>query len=101
MSNSKERGPKYSIAYDGRYIMLPGSADGAQLQSTNSKTPHYWRINLYSSFCTIMDYSKQELLVNASGLTRENNTKIVGTSSTGSAPENAKIVFYTEAAPNN
>ena len=101
VSNSKDRGPMYSIAYDGTYIMLPGSAEGAQLQSTTSSTPHDWRINRYSSFCTIRDYSNQKLLVNASGKTSAGNTKIIGSSSTGSAPDNAKIAFFTEAVSNN
>ena len=97
VSNSKDRGPMYSIAYDGTYIMLPGSAEGKQLQSTTSSTPHYWRINRYSSFCTIRDYSNQKLIVSASGKTSAGNTKIIASSSTGSAPDNAKIAFLTEA----
>jgi len=97
LNNSEERGPMYSIAYDKNYIMLPGSVDGEQLKSTSSSTPHYWRINMYSEFCTIRDYSNQKLLVNASGKTSKGNTKIIGSSSTGSAPDNGKIVFFTEA----
>ncbi len=96
VSNSEDRGPKYSIGYDGTYIMLPGSADGAQLQSTTSSTPHYWRINMYSDFGTIRDYGNQKLLVKASGKTRNGDTKIVGAASTGSAPDNGKIEFYKE-----
>lgn len=91
-------GPKYSIGYDGTYIMLPGSADGAQLQSTTSKTPHYWRIDMDSSYCTIKDYSKQELIVNASGTTGKGNTKVVGSSSANAGSDNAKITVYTEAS---
>ncbi len=101
VSNSDEKGPKYSIAYNGTYIMLPGSAQGAQLQSTTSKTPHYWRIDMNSDFCTIRDYKKQEQIVNASGESSDNGTKIIGWSSTGSTPDNAKIVFFTEAVSNN
>ncbi len=101
VKNSKDLGPMYSIAYDGTYIMLPGSVDGEQLQSTNSTTPHYWRINRYSSFCTISDYSNQKLIVNASGKTRKGETKIIGSSYTGSVPDNAKIAFFTEAVSNN
>jgi len=99
--NNKDRGPMYSIAYDGTYIMLPGSLEGAQLQSTTSATPHYWRINKYSSFITIRDYKNQKLIVNANGNKSNNNTKIIGWSSTGSAPDNAKVVLYTEAVSNN
>lgn len=101
ISNGKDRGPMYSIAYDGTYIMLPGSLAGKQLESTTSSTPHYWRINRYPSFCTIRDYKNQKLLVNASGKTSAGNTKIIGSSSTGSAPDNAKIAFFTEAVSNN
>ena len=101
VSNDEERGPKYSIAYEGTYIMLPGSAEGAQLQSTTSSTPHYWRINRYSTFLTIRDYSNQKLLVKASGKTSKGETKIIGSTSTGSAPDNGKITFLTVAGSKN
>lgn len=100
-SNSQDSGPKYSIAYAGTYIMLGGSLDGKQLESTTSSTPHYWRINRYSSFCTIRDYKNQKLIVKASGKTRTGNTTVIGSISTGSAPDNAKITFLTEAVSNN
>jgi len=93
-------GPKYSIGYNGTYIMLPGSVDGEQLKSTTSKTPHYWSIDMNSSYCTIMDYSKQDLVVNASGTTSKGNTKIVGSSSAKSTSANAKIELFVEAASN-
>lgn len=96
-----DRGPKYSIGYDGTYIMLPGSAAGEQLQSTTSKTPHYWRINRYSSFSTIRDYNNQKLIVNAGGKTIYGGTSIIGSSVTGSAPDNAKITFLVEAGKGN
>lgn len=99
-SKSEAGGSKYSIGYEGTYIMLPGSAEGAQLQSTASKTPHYWRIDMDSSYCTIRDYSKQELIVNASGKSSANGTKIIGWSSTGSTPDNAKIALFAEASSN-
>jgi hypothetical protein len=90
-------GAKYSIGYEGTYIMLPGSVDGEQLKSTTSKTPHYWSIDMDSSYCTIKDYSKQNLIVNASGTTSKGNTKIVGSSSANAGSGNAKITVYTEA----
>lgn len=86
---SDDRGPAYTIAYDGIYICQPSSKDGAQLQS--SRIPHMWRINKYSSFLTIRDYGNQKLIVNASGEKNSNGTKVIVWSSTGSAPENAKI----------
>ena len=98
VSDSEERGPKYSIGYDGTYIMLPGSVEGEQLQSTTSKTPHPWRINRYSSFCTIRDYDNQKLLVVAEGSTGGGNTTVIGKSAQGSAPDNGKITFFVEAA---
>lgn len=101
VENDKDRGPKYSIAYDGTYIMLPGSLEGVQLQSTTSKTPHYWRINKYKSYITIRDYKNQKLMVNASGNKKSNNTLITGWTYTGSAPDHAKIVLYTEAVKDN
>jgi hypothetical protein len=101
VDNDKDSGPKYSIAYDGTYIMLPGSLEGVQLQSTTSATPHYWRINKYKSFITIRDYKNQKLMVNASGNKKSNNTLITGWTYTGSAPDHAKIVLYTEAVKDN
>lgn len=97
INNSKERGPEYSIGYDGTYIMLPGSAEGAQLQSTTSSKHHPWRINLYSDFGTIRDYSNQKLIVNAKGESKANGTLIIGWTSTGAAPAHAKITFLVEA----
>ncbi|MDD3386841.1 MAG: bacterial Ig-like domain-containing protein, partial [Candidatus Pacebacteria bacterium] len=97
-SDSEERGPQYSIGYDGTYIMLPGSVEGEQLQSTTSKNPHPWRINRYSSFCTIRDYDNQKLLVVAEGSTGGGNTTVIGKSSQGSAPDNGKIVFFREVS---
>lgn len=88
-------GAKYSIGYEGTYIMLPGSVDGEQLKSTTSKTPHYWSIDMESDYCTIKDYSKQEMIVNASGTTSKGNTKIVGSSSANAGSVNAKITVYT------
>ncbi|MDD2190413.1 MAG: hypothetical protein PHS11_06070 [Eubacteriales bacterium] len=99
-SKSEAGGPKYSIGYDGTYIMLPGSADGAQLQSTTSKTPHYWRIDTESSYCTVRDYSKQELIVNAGGTTSKGNTKVIGSSSAKPTSANAKIELFTEGSIN-
>ena len=93
-------GPKYSIGYNGTYIMLPGSVDGEQLKSTTSSTPHYWSIDMESDYCTIMDYSKQSLIVNASGTTSKGNTKIIGSSSAGSTSSNAKITLFTETSSN-
>ena len=88
---SEDRGPMYTISYDGTYICQPSSNDGAQLKSSN--VAHAWRINKYSSFCTIRDYGKQKLIVNASGQKSANGTKVIVWSSTGSAPGNAKITF--------
>ncbi len=99
ISNDDDRGPKYSIAYDGRYIMLPGSVEGKQLVSTASSQPHYWRINMYSSYGTIRDYLKQKLVVNASGKSSANGTLIIGWTHTD-VPDNAKITFWTEDTQN-
>lgn len=100
VSDSEDRGPKYSIGYDGTYIVLPGSVDGEQLQSTTSSTPHYFRINRYDSFCTIRDYDNQKLLVTSGGSTGGGNTIVIGKSSQGSAPDNGKITFFVEASKN-
>lgn len=95
LNYSDDKGPMYSISYDGTYIGQPSSTDGNQLQS--SLVPHMWRINKYSSFCTIRDYGKQKLTVNASGEKSSNGTKVIVWSSTGSVPENAKINFIDAA----
>ncbi len=87
----EDRGPMYTISYDGNYIGQPSSKDGAQLQS--SSVAHGWRINKYSSFCTIRDYGKQKLAVNASGEKSANGTKVIVWSHTGTAPKHAKVVF--------
>jgi len=91
---SEDRGPQYTIAYDGIYICQPSSQNGDQLRSSN--IPHMWRINQYSSFCTIRDYGNQKLIVNASGQKSTNGTKVTVWSSTGSAPDNAKITFIKD-----
>lgn len=87
-----DRGPMYYVmTEDGEYIMQPSSEKGAQLAT--SHVPHPWRINKYSSFCTIRDYGNQKMLVNASGKKNSNGTKITIWTYTGSAPDNAKLVF--------
>lgn len=88
---SKDRGPAYTISYDGINIGQPSSKDGAQLQT--AALTHIWRINKYKSFCTIRDYGNQKLIVNASGEKNANGTKVIVWSKTGSAPEHAKIKF--------
>lgn len=88
----KDRGPKYVIMTEGgQYLAQGSSKDGDQLIVSN--TAHAWRINKYSKFCTIRDYGKQQLAVNASGQKSSNGTKIIVWSHTGSAPENAKLTF--------
>jgi hypothetical protein len=87
-----DRGPMYHVmTEDGEFIAQPSSSSGDQL--ITSHVPHVWRINKYSSFCTIRDYGNQKLLVNASGQKSSNGTNIIVWSSTGSAPDNAKVVF--------
>lgn len=88
---SEERGASYFISYDGQYVIQPTTKDGAQLMLLNA--PLLWRINKYTSFCTIRDYGNQKLAVNASGQQSKNGTKVIVWSHTGKAPDNAKIVF--------
>ena len=90
-NHNPDRGPMYVISYDGTYIIQPTSKNGAQLQSSNASIP--WRINKYSSFCTIRDYGSQKLIVNTSGEKSANGTKIIVWSHSGSAPEHAKVKF--------
>lgn len=88
---SDTRGPSYIISYDGLYVIQPTSKEGAQLMLLG--VPTLWRINKYTSFCTIRDYGNQKLLVNASGQQSKNGTKVIVWKHTGKAPDNAKIVF--------
>jgi hypothetical protein len=85
-----ESGAECTISYDGTYVAQSSSKDGDQLRTVNL-VPHRWRINQYSSFCTIRDYGKQQLLVNASGAKSDNGTKVTVWSYTGSAPDHGKI----------
>lgn len=97
MDYSNDRGPRYTISYDGMYVMQPSSRSGDQLQA--SIVPHMWRINKYSTFCTIRDYGNQSLLVVASGGSSANGTKVAVGSYTGSAPDRGKINFIPASAP--
>lgn len=88
----KDKGPKYYIMTEGgQYVAQGSSKDGDQLYLSNA--PHIWRINKYTGFCTIRDYGKQKLLVNASGEKSSNGTKIIVWSHSGSAPDNAKLTI--------
>lgn len=96
LSYDKDSGPKYSISYDGRGIGVQ-SISGQQLSSMY--TPN-WKISVYSGFCTIRDYTNQALLVNASDESSKNGTKVIVWTKKGSAPEHAKVTFFTpENAP--
>lgn len=88
----EKRGPMYYVmTEDGQYLAQGSSRDGDQLIVSNA--PHVWRINKYSKFSTIRDYGKQKLVVNASGQKSSNGTTIIVWSHTGSAPDNAKLIF--------
>lgn len=96
LSYDKNSGPKYSISYDGRGIGVQ-SISGQQLSSMYAPN---WKISVYSGFCTIRDYTNQALLVNASGESSNNGTKIIVWTNNGSTPEHAKVTFFTpENAP--
>jgi hypothetical protein len=84
----------YKIMYDGGYVYQPSSKDGDQLRvSLSSASAHQWRIAQYSNFCTIRDAGKQKLIVNASGQSSKNGTKVIVWSHSGSAPDHAKLSF--------
>ncbi len=102
VENDKEKGSKYTITYDGTYIVLPYAAEKQQLQTNDSVNPHYWRINTYpkSKFTTIRDYKNQKMIVNASGNSNSNGTLVIVWESTGSAPNNAKISLFKDAVSN-
>lgn len=96
VSYDKDRGPKYSIAYDGKSVGVP-SVSGVQL--TSGYAPN-WKISVYSDFCTIRDYTNQALLVSASGASSKNGTNVIVWTKKGSAPKHAKVTFFTpENAP--
>ncbi len=96
VSYDKDRGPKYSITYDGKSIAAQ-SVNGMQLQS--GYAPNL-KISVYSGFCTIRDYTNQALLVTASGASSNNGTNVIFWTKKGSAPEHGKVTFFTpEDAP--
>lgn len=96
VSYDKDRGPKYSISYDGKSIGVP-SMSGMQL--TSGYAPNL-KISVYSGFCTIRDYTNQALLVTASGGSSKNGTNVIVWTKKGSAPEHGKVTFFTpEDAP--
>ena len=84
----------YKIMYDGGYVYQASSQNGDQLEvSSSSGAPHHWRIAQYSNFYTIRDAGNQKLIVNASGNSSKNGTKVIVWGHTGSAPDNAKLTF--------
>ncbi|HHV98470.1 MAG TPA: hypothetical protein GXX36_02665 [Clostridiaceae bacterium] len=91
VSFSDEKGPQYTISYNGNFfVQYGGSKDGQQLRS-GSEYP--WRIDKYSTYCTIRDYITQKLMVVTSGAKYDNKTKIIVWTHTDSVPEHAKITF--------
>lgn len=96
VSYNKDRGPKYSITYDGKGIGVQ-SISGQQLSSWYAPN---WKISVYSGFSTIRDYTNQALLVTASGASNKNGTKVLVWTKKGSAPDHGKVTFFTpENAP--
>ncbi|PHV71296.1 hypothetical protein CS063_06290 [Sporanaerobium hydrogeniformans] len=89
VNNSADRGPEYTIIYDGRYVYMDTSCP-ASMQLHSNNVPHSWRINTYSKFSTIRDYKNQALLVNTFGGT------VFVSSISGSAPELGRIVFIKD-----
>lgn len=89
VNESADRGPEYTIMYDGRYVFMDTNCPTSmQLHSNN--VPRSWRINTYSKFSTIRDYNNQALLVNTFG------SAVFVSSISGSAPELGKIVFIKD-----
>lgn len=84
-----DRGPEYTIMYDGRYVYMDTNCPSS-MQLHSSTIPHSWRINTYSKFSTIRDYNNQSLLVNTLG------SAVFVSSISGSAPEFGKIVFIKD-----
>lgn len=85
----------YHVMINGKTVNIYGTAgNGAQLYATGGlKYPYEWRIAKYSSFWTMRDSGNQALVVNASGESSENGTKVILWNQTGSAPKHAKLQF--------
>lgn len=87
--NYKEKyGPLYFImTKDGRYLALTSDREGGRL--IVSDAPQAWRINKYSKYCTVKEYSNQNMIVNAA----EQGNGIIISYHKGSTPDNAKLIF--------
>ena len=81
-------GPLYFImTKDGRYLALTSDREGGRL--IVSDAPQAWRINKYSKYCTVKEYSNQNMIVNAA----EQGNGIIISYRKGSTPDNAKLIF--------
>ena len=89
VKKSADRGPEYTIMYDGRYVYMDTNCPSS-MQLHSNTLPRSWRINTYSKFSTIRDYNNQALLVNTFG------SAVFVSSISGSAPELGKIVFIKD-----
>lgn len=89
VNNSADRGPEYTIIYDGRYVYMDTNCP-TSMQLHSNTVPRSWRINTYSKFSTIRDYKNQSLLVNTFG------GAVFVSSISGSAPELGRIVFIKD-----
>ncbi len=89
VNKSADRGPEYTIMYDGRYVFMDTNCP-TSMQLHSNTVPRSWRINTYSKFSTIRDYNNQALLVNTFG------SAVFVSSISGSAPELGKIVFIKD-----
>lgn len=89
VNKSDDRGPEYTIMYDGRYVYMDTNCPSS-MQLHSNTVPRSWRINTYSKFSTIRDYNNQALLVNTFG------GAVFVSSISGSAPELGRIVFIKD-----
>lgn len=89
VNKSTDRGPEYTIMYDGRYVYMDTNCP-TSMQLHSNTVPRSWRINTYSKFNTIRDYNNQALLVNTFG------GAVFVSSISGSAPELGRIVFIKD-----
>jgi len=68
--------------------------DGEQIRTNilNENT-HSWRITQHGAYYSIRDYSTQKFLVNASGASSDNGTKVTIWTYPDSAPAHGQVKF--------
>ncbi|HOS69138.1 MAG TPA: WG repeat-containing protein [Bacillota bacterium] len=91
--NAKD-GAGYVITYNKSIVRRVNNKDGEQIRTNilNENT-HSWRITQHGAYYSIRDYSTQKFLVNASGASSDNGTKVTIWTYPDSAPAHGQVKF--------